>query len=310
MSLVDGKSTIGTEHKIGGSMLTGSIVALVTPFTQQGNVDFNALEAIVNWHCDAGTDAIVVMGTTGESATMSHDEHIMVVAAVAELVDGRIGVIAGNGSNATAEAVHLTERMATLPIQGFLNVNPYYNKPSQRGLIAHYKACAAASDLPQLLYNVPGRTAADVLPEQVAELAQIPNIVGIKEATGDLTRVAQLKALCGDDFILLSGDDGTGCDFMLQGGHGVISVTANVMPAQMKAMVTAATSGDVAAAKAIDAEMAVIHEAMFVQSNPIPVKWALAKMGKMDANYRLPMTEPELPQQQHIELALKQAGLI
>ncbi|MBR9907988.1 MAG: 4-hydroxy-tetrahydrodipicolinate synthase [Gammaproteobacteria bacterium] len=291
-------------------MLTGSIVALVTPFTQQGNVDFNALEALVNWHCEAGTDAIVAMGTTGESATMSHDEHILVVSAVAELAAGRIAVIAGNGSNATAEAVHLTERMASLPIQGFLNVNPYYNKPSQRGLLAHYKACAEASDLPQLLYNVPGRTAADILPEQVAELAQIPNIVGIKEATGDVARVALLKQLCGDDFILLSGDDGTGCEFMLQGGHGVISVTANVMPAQMKAMVAAATQGDAPTAKAIDAQMAVIHEAMFVQSNPIPVKWALSLMGKLEANYRLPMTEPELLQQQHIEQALKQAELI
>lgn len=310
MLLQGGKSTIAVEQIIGGSMLTGSIVALVTPFTQQGNVDFNALEALVNWHCEAGTDAIVAMGTTGESATMSHDEHILVVSAVAELAAGRIAVIAGNGSNATAEAVHLTERMASLPIQGFLNVNPYYNKPSQRGLLAHYKACAEASDLPQLLYNVPGRTAADILPEQVAELAQIPNIVGIKEATGDVARVALLKQLCGDDFILLSGDDGTGCEFMLQGGHGVISVTANVMPAQMKAMVAAATQGDAPTAKAIDAQMAVIHEAMFVQSNPIPVKWALSLMGKLEANYRLPMTEPELLQQQHIEQALKQAELI
>ena len=291
-------------------MLTGSIVALVTPFTQQGNVDFNALEALVNWHCEAGTDAIVAMGTTGESATMSHDEHIMVVAAVAELVAGRMAVIAGNGSNATAEAVHLTERMASLPIQGFLNVNPYYNKPSPSGLIAHYKACAEASDLPQLLYNVPGRTAFDVQPELVAELAQIPNIVGIKEATGDVTRVLKLKQLCGDDFILLSGDDGTGCEFMLQGGHGVISVTANVMPAQMKAMVSAATTGDAATAKAIDAQMAVVHEAMFVESNPIPVKWALSLMDKLEANYRLPMTAPELLHQQHIEQALKQAELI
>ncbi|CUA85145.1 4-hydroxy-tetrahydrodipicolinate synthase [Pseudidiomarina woesei] len=310
MLLQGGKSTIAVAQIIGGSMLTGSIVALVTPFTQQGNVDYNALEALVNWHCEAGTDAIVAMGTTGESATMSHDEHILVVSAVAELAAGRIDVIAGNGSNATAEAVHLTERMANLPIQGFLNVNPYYNKPSQRGLLAHYKACAEASDLPQLLYNVPGRTAADILPEQVAELAQIPNIVGIKEATGDVSRVAQLKQLCGNEFILLSGDDGTGCEFMLQGGHGVISVTANVMPAQMKAMVTAATNGDAATAKAIDAQMAVIHEAMFVQSNPIPVKWALSLMGKLEANYRLPMTEPELLQQQHIEQALKQAELI
>lgn len=310
LSLACGKSTMRRTLKIGGNMLTGSIVALVTPFTHQGNVDFNALEELVNWHCKAGTDAIVAMGTTGESATMSHEEHIMVVAAVAEIADGRISVIAGNGSNATAEAVMLTERMSSLPIQGFLNVNPYYNKPSQRGLLAHYKACAEASELPQLLYNVPGRTASDILPEQVAELAQIPNIVGIKEATGDVARVELLRKLCGDDFILLSGDDPTGCEFMLLGGHGVISVTANVVPEKMKAMVVAATAGDAATAKAIDAEMVSIHEAMFVQSNPIPVKWALAQMGKLEANYRLPMTEPELPQQQHIEQTLKQAGLI
>lgn len=291
-------------------MLRGSIVALVTPFTQQGNVDFNALEELVNWHIEAGTDGIVAMGTTGESATMSHDEHIMVVGAVAEIAAGRIMVIAGNGSNATSEAVMLTERMSHLPISGFLNVNPYYNKPSLRGLIEHYKACAAASELPQLLYNVPGRTGYDLLPEQVAELAKIPNIVGIKEATGDVSRVAVLQEYCGDEFILLSGDDITGCEFMLQGGHGVISVTANVMPAKMKAMVTAATTGDIATATALDQEMQPVHDAMFVQANPIPVKWALAKMGKVEPFYRLPMTEPELPQQQHIEQTLQHAGLI
>ncbi|WP_369742385.1 4-hydroxy-tetrahydrodipicolinate synthase [Pseudidiomarina sp. PP-1MA] len=291
-------------------MLTGSIVALVTPFTQQGNIDYTELEALVNWHCEAGTDGIVAMGTTGEAATMSHDEHVDVVSAVAEIAAGRIAVIAGNGSNSTAEAVNLTERMSHLPLAGFLNVNPYYNKPSLRGLIAHYTACTQASDLPQLLYNVPGRTAADLLPEQVAELAQIPNIVGIKEATGDLTRVAQLEELCGKDFILLSGDDPTACEFLLRGGHGVISVTANVVPAQMKQMISAAVAGEREQAERIDSELAALHEAMFVQANPIPVKWALALMDKLRPVYRLPMTEPELPQQQHIEHILKQAGLI
>ncbi len=291
-------------------MFSGSIVALVTPFTQYGNVDFTELATLVNWHCEAGTDAIVAMGTTGESATMSHDEHVAVVSAIAELVDGRIKVIAGNGSNATAEAVALTERMASLPIAGFLNVNPYYNKPSQRGLVEHYKACVEASDLPQLLYNVPGRTAADVVPEDVAELAQLPNIVGIKEATGDVARVAQLKQLCGDDFIVLSGDDPTACEFMLNGGDGVISVTANIVPDKMKAMVNAALAGNKEEALALNAELAALHDTMFVQANPIPVKWALSLMNKIEAVYRLPMTEPELPQQQHIEQTLKQAGLI
>ena len=291
-------------------MLTGSIVALVTPFTSQGNVDFAFLEALVNWHVEQGTDAIVAMGTTGESATMSHDEHVMVVSAITELAAGRIAVIAGNGSNSTSEAVHLTERMSHLPLAGFLNVNPYYNKPSQCGLMAHYRACCEASDLPQLLYNVPSRTGADLLPEQIAELATLPNIVGIKEATGDISRVAQLRELCGDDFILLSGDDPTGCDFMLQGGRGVISVTANVMPALMKRMVTAALAGEADTAHNYDQQMATIRAAMFVQANPIPVKWALSLMGKLQPHYRLPMTEPELAQQHHIEQTLKQAGLI
>ncbi|PTB89778.1 4-hydroxy-tetrahydrodipicolinate synthase [Pseudidiomarina aestuarii] len=291
-------------------MLTGSIVALVTPFTDKGNVDYTQLQELVDWHVAEGTDAIVAMGTTGESATMSHQEHVQVVSAITELAAGRIAVIAGNGSNATAEAVYLTEKMNHLPLAGFLNVNPYYNKPSLRGLIEHYKACAEASDKPQLLYNVPGRTAADVTPDFVAELASIPNIVGIKEATGDLSRVEQLRTLCGPDFILLSGDDPTGCEFMLRGGQGVISVTANVAPRKMKAMVDAARAGEQAIATALDAELGALHEAMFVQANPIPVKWALSLMGKMQPNYRLPMTPPELPEQQHIEDTLKQAGIL
>lgn len=292
------------------TMLKGSIVALVTPFTRQGNIDYSELEALVNWHCDSGTDAIVAMGTTGESATLSHDEHVAVVNAVAELADGRVSVIAGNGSNSTAESVYLTERMGQLPIAGFLNVNPYYNKPSPQGLIAHYTACAEASDKPQLLYNVPGRTCYDILPEQVAQLAEIDNIVGIKEATGDCQRVAQLKQLCGPDFIILSGDDPSACEFMLQGGDGVISVTANVAPAEMKAMVDAARAHDHELASALDAKLAALHHAMFLESNPIPVKWALALMGRLQAFYRLPLTEPELVNQQAIEQTLKEAGFI
>ncbi|CAB0150196.1 4-hydroxy-tetrahydrodipicolinate synthase [Pseudidiomarina piscicola] len=291
-------------------MLTGSIVALVTPFTEQGNVDYSALASLVNWHVEQGTDAIVAMGTTGESATMSHDEHIMVVSAICELADGRLHVIAGNGSNATSEAVHLTERMAHLPLAGFLNVNPYYNNPSRRGLMEHYRACCSASDLPQLLYNVPSRTGADMTPDLVAELAEIQTIVGIKEASGDVSRVAELRKLCGSNFILLSGDDSSSCDFLLEGGNGVISVTANLMPAQMKEMVTAACTAHHQRAKQLDAEMQAVHTAMFAQANPIPVKWALGCMGKLEPNYRLPMTAPELPQQQHIEQTLKQAGLI
>jgi len=292
------------------TMLKGSIVALVTPFTRQGNIDYSELEALVNWHCEAGTDGIVAMGTTGESATLSHDEHVAVVNAVAELADGRVSVIAGNGSNSTAESVYLTERMGQLPIAGFLNVNPYYNKPSPRGLVAHYSACAEASDKPQLLYNVPGRTCYDILPEQVAALAEIENIVGIKEATGDCDRVAQLRKLCGPDFIILSGDDPSARQFMLEGGDGVISVTANVAPAEMKAMVDAARALDSGLAESLDAKLAALHKAMFLESNPIPVKWALALMGRLQAFYRLPLTEPELVNQQAIEQTLKEAGFI
>lgn len=291
-------------------MLKGSIVALVTPFTRQGNVDYSELEALVNWHCDAGTQAIVAMGTTGESATLSHDEHIAVVGAVAEIAAGRVGVIAGNGSNSTAEAVYLTERMSEFAIDGFLNVNPYYNKPSMKGLVAHYRACAEASDKPQLLYNVPGRTAFDVKPELVAELAQIDNIVGIKEATGDVARVAQLREYCGTDFILLSGDDPTACDFILAGGDGVISVTANIVPAAMRAMIDAARAAQTADASQLDAQLQPLHDVMFIEANPIPVKWALALMGRMSAFYRLPLTEPELVSQQAIEQQLKAAKLI
>lgn len=291
-------------------MLKGSIVALVTPFTRQGNIDYSELEALVNWHCESGTDAIVAMGTTGESATLSHDEHVAVVSAVSELAGNRVAVIAGNGSNSTAESVYLTERMAQLPIAGFLNVNPYYNKPSHKGLMAHYQACAEASDKPQLLYNVPGRTCYDLKPEQVAELATIENIVGIKEATGDCQRVAKLRELCGPDFILLSGDDPTACEFILQGGDGVISVTANICPDKMKAMVTAARAGHEEEAKQIDQQLVTLHDAMFIESNPIPVKWALARMGRLQAFYRLPLTEPELVNQQAIEQAIQQAGLV
>ncbi|RUO79191.1 4-hydroxy-tetrahydrodipicolinate synthase [Pseudidiomarina taiwanensis] len=291
-------------------MLKGSIVALVTPFTERGNIDYSRLQQLVDWHCEAGTDAIVAMGTTGEATMMRHDEHIAVVSAVTEIAAGRIAVIAGNGSNSTAEAVHLTEKMDHLPLAGFLNVNPYYNKPSQRGLVLHYEACAAASDKPQLLYNVPCRTGTDLLPEHVAEIAQIDNIVGIKEATGDIQRIQQLRERCGDDFILLSGDDSTACDFILNGGQGVISVTANVVPAQLKAMVAAASAGATELALELNDKLAPLHAAMFVEANPIAVKWALSLMGKIDANYRLPMTPPELPQQQEIEQTLRTAGLI
>ncbi|RUO81464.1 4-hydroxy-tetrahydrodipicolinate synthase [Idiomarina tyrosinivorans] len=291
-------------------MLKGSIVALVTPFTKYGNIDYSELEFLVEQHIRAGTDAIVAVGTTGESTTLTHDEHIDVVRAVTEISAGRIGVIAGNGSNSTAEAVQLTERMGILPIDGFLNVTPYYNKPMPDGLLAHYSACAAASDKPQILYNVPGRTASDMTPDIVERLAEIDNIVGIKEATGDVERVQQLRQRCGESFILLSGDDPTSKDFMLAGGDGVISVTANIAPEQMKALVDAACAGDAERAAAIDKQLVPLHQMLFIESNPIPVKWALALMGWLQANYRLPLTAPTEGHQAEIRRVLERAHLI
>jgi len=291
-------------------MLTGSMVALVTPFTSNGNVDYKLLAELVEFHVQYGTDAIVSVGTTGESPTLNHDEHVDVVRATVELADGRIRVIAGNGSNSTQEAVQLTERIAVLGVDGFLNVTPYYNKPSRRGLLEHYKHVSEASDLPQFLYNVPGRTGCDMLPELVAELAQNQNIVGIKEATGEVERVAELQRLCGHDFLLLSGDDPTAREFMLAGGHGVISVTANLMPQTMKRMVDAACRGDRAAAEEFDAKLASLHQALFIEANPIPVKWAMARLGWIQPNYRLPLTPPELENEKVIEQALRDAGYL
>lgn len=291
-------------------MLTGSMVALVTPFTKQGNVDYNLLAELVELHIKQGTDAIVAVGTTGESPTLTHDEHVDVIRATVEIAAGRIKVIAGNGSNATAECVQLTERMANIGVDGLLNVTPYYNKPSRSGLLAHYKAAAEASDIPQILYNVPGRTCCDLSTDLVAELAQIPNIVGIKEATGDVSRVHAIKKACGPDFVLLSGDDPTACEFLLQGGDGVISVTANLAPKAIKALVDAARRGDREQAEAIDVPLRELHDKLFIESNPIPVKWAMARLGWINEFYRLPLTSPELESQKAIEAALQNAGLL
>ena len=291
-------------------MLKGSIVALVTPFTKYGNIDYSELEYLVNRHCEAGTDAIVAVGTTGESTTLSHEEHIDVVSAMVELAAGRISVIGGNGSNSTSEAVQLTEKMTHIGVDGFLNVTPYYNKPSLTGLMAHFQACADASDKPQILYNVPGRTALDMAPEMIEVLAGIDNVVGVKEATGDVSRVSELRRRCGDDFILLSGDDPTAREFMLAGGDGVISVTANVAPAQIKALVQAGARGDRDKAEEIDAQLEQLHQVLFIESNPIPVKWALALMGWCSANYRLPLTPPEPQNQERIEAVLAELGLL
>ncbi|GAA5219281.1 4-hydroxy-tetrahydrodipicolinate synthase [Corallincola platygyrae] len=292
-------------------MFAGSIVALVTPMDADGAVDFDALQKLVEFHIESGTNGIVAVGTTGESATLSFEEHLGVVRKIVEYAAGRIPVIAGTGANATAEAIYLTKQLEDSGISGCLSVTPYYNKPTQEGLYQHFKAIAEASRLPQILYNVPGRTAVDLLPETVARLAKLDNIVGIKEATGDLSRLHEIKALVDDDFILLSGDDATGREFLLQGGDGVISVTNNLAPAAMAAMCKHARSGEKAKAAALDEPLSLLHDKLFVEANPIPVKWALYRMGLIpQPGLRLPLTTLSDNAQSEVEKALKHAGLV
>ncbi|USD36377.1 4-hydroxy-tetrahydrodipicolinate synthase [Ferrimonas sp. SCSIO 43195] len=292
-------------------MFSGSIVALVTPLLADGAVDYVALNELVEFHIEQGTDAIVAVGTTGESATLNPDEHIQVVAAVVKAVAGRIPVIGGAGANATAEAIELTRRCEAVGVDATLSVTPYYNKPTQAGLIAHYSAIEAIATKPIILYNVPGRTCCDLLPETTAVLAKLPGIIAIKDATGDLSRVPVLQQLCPDDFLLFSGDDPTSMEFIGLGGHGVISVTNNVAPACFKAMCDAAARGDMAAAKASNDKLIGLYSALFAEANPIPVKWALAEMGKMPlATLRLPLTELSEAHYDTVRHALVQAGVL
>lgn len=290
-------------------MFGGSIVALVTPMDAEGKVDYGALKALVDWHVAAGTSAIVAVGTTGESATLDFDEHESVVARTVEYAAGRVPVIAGTGANATNEAIELTARVAGSGVAACLSVTPYYNKPTQEGLFQHFKAIAESSPLPQILYNVPGRTGVDLLPATVARLAAIPNIIGIKEATGKLERLSQIQALCGPDFLTFSGDDATALPFMAVGGHGVISVTANVAPKAMADLCRLASSGEIKAAHAIDQRLRLLHEKLFVEANPIPVKWALYRQGRIATPLlRLPLTELSPSFHAVIDEALAAAG--
>lgn len=271
-------------------MIQGSIVALVTPMTEDGSIDYENLRKLVEFHIDQGTDSIVAVGTTGESATLNEDEHCEVIKSVVDYAAGRIPIIAGTGANSTTEAIQLTRRAKEAGADACLLVTPYYNKPTQQGLYLHYKAVAEAVDIPQILYNVPGRTACDMLPETVARLAEIDNIVGIKEATGKLERVKPLRELCGDDFALYTGDDATSCEFCLMGGNGTITVTGNVAPRLVHEMIAAAIDGDRETALAIDSKLIGLHKHLFIQSNPIPVKWALSEMGLIHKGIRLPLT--------------------
>lgn len=292
-------------------MFSGSIVALVTPFKENGSIDFDQLEKLVEFHIEQGTDGIVAVGTTGESTTLSMDEHVQVVKKIVELTAGRIPIIGGNGSNSTSEAIELTERLSDTGISAMLCVTPYYNKPPQRGLIAHFKAVAAATDIPQILYNVPGRTQCDLLPETVAILSREKNIIGIKEATGNLSRLSEIKALCDDDFILLSGDDGTGMEFMLQGGDGVISVTNNVAPKLMSEMCRFALSNNREQATLINNKLQALNDNLFVEANPIPVKWCVQKMSAIkNGSLRLPLVELDSQYHDVLIQAMKDADVL
>lgn len=290
--------------------IRGSIVALVTPMHGDGAVDWERLRKLVDWHVEQGTHAIVAVGTTGESATLGFEEHDLVVREVISAARGRVPVIAGTGANSTEEAIRLTRDARRDGADACLLVTPYYNKPTQEGLYRHHLAIAEAVDIPQILYNVPGRTACDMLPETVERLSRIGNIVGIKEATGNLERIREIRERCGPDFMIYSGDDATAVEAMLMGADGDISVTANVAPAAMASMCEAALAGDVARARALDASINALHRDLFVESNPIPVKWALQQMGLIDSGIRLPLTPLSPAAQEVLRTTLVQCGLL
>jgi 4-hydroxy-tetrahydrodipicolinate synthase len=271
-------------------MFQGSIVAMVTPMNRDGLVDEEALARLVEFHVENGTDAIVAVGTTGESATLDNEEHCHVIGRVVELAAGRLPVIGGTGANSTREAIHLTGMAKDAGVDACLLVTPYYNKPTQHGLYQHFKAIAEAVDIPQILYNVPGRTACDMLPDVVEQLSRIDNIVGIKEASGEVERFGELVTRCGADFDVLSGEDHLALESMIAGGRGVISVTANVAPAAMHEMCSLALDGDIEGARRVDTRLRDLHAAMFLESNPIPAKWALQDMGMIQEGIRLPLT--------------------
>ena len=270
-------------------MLQGSMVAIVTPMFEDGSLDLAALRGLIDFHIDAGTDAIVIVGTTGESPTVDVAEHCLLIKTTVEHVAGRIAVVAGTGANSTSEAIELTAKAKKLGVDACLLVTPYYNKPTQEGLYQHFVAVAAAVDIPQILYNVPGRTSCDMSNDTVLRLAKVNNIVGIKDATGGIERGTDLLLRAPKDFAIYSGDDATGMALMLLGGHGVISVTANVAPKLMHEMCVAAMAGSVKKACEINAKLFGLHQKLFVEANPIPVKWVLQQMGLIKTGIRLPM---------------------
>jgi len=291
-------------------MFHGSMVALVTPMHADGAVDFESLAQLVDFHVENGTDAIVAMGTTGESATLDEEEHCDVIRRVVQDAAGRIPVIAGTGANSTREAIDLTRCAQKAGADACLLVTPYYNKPTQEGLYLHFRAVAEAVAIPQILYNVPGRTAVDMLPATVARLAEIPNIIGIKEATGDLARGKEILDLCGDKLDLFSGDDATAMDLILAGAKGDISVTANVAPRAMHDMCSAALEGNRLVAETINAPLMGLHKNLFLEANPIPVKWALCEMGLIPEGIRLPLTPLSESCHEPLREAMRAAGVL
>jgi 4-hydroxy-tetrahydrodipicolinate synthase len=290
-------------------MITGSIVALVTPMHVDGSVDWAALERLLDLHLEAGTAAIGAVGTTGESATLSVPEHCEVIKHCVDYIAGRIPIIAGTGSNSTWEAIELTEAAAAAGADACLLVTPYYNRPTQRGLFEHFKAVAEAVAIPQILYNVPGRTAVDMANDTVVRLAELDNITGIKDATGDPARGRELIERCGKSIAIYSGDDPTAMELILAGGHGNISVSANVAPALMAQLCAAALAGDRAAAETINQRLAGLNDALFLEANPIPVKWALQERGLIGAGIRLPLTTLDEQYQAAVVAAMEAAGV-
>jgi 4-hydroxy-tetrahydrodipicolinate synthase len=287
----------------------GSIVALVTPFDEQNRIDYDALRRLIEFHIGAGTNGLVIAGTTGESATLGKGEHVELIRRAAEMVEGRIPVIAGTGSNSTRQTVDLSLEVADAAIDGYLLVVPYYNKPVQEGLYQHFRTIADAVDKPIMLYNVPGRTVADVLPETVARLADHANIIGLKDATGDMGRMREHQALLPGDFKYYSGDDFTTLEFLKLGGHGVVTVSGNVAPRQVSDMCRAVTDGDIEKAAEIDQSLQPLNTALFVESNPIPVKWALHEMGLISSSIRLPLTTYADEFHEQMKDAMKTAGI-
>ena len=291
-------------------MLQGSMVAIVTPMFDDGSLDLDALRALIDFHINAGTDGVVIVGTTGESPTVDLDEHCLLIQTTVEYVNGRIAVVAGTGANSTSEAIELTAKAKALGVDACLLVTPYYNKPTQEGLYQHFAAIAAAVDIPQILYNVPGRTSCDMSNDTVLRLASIKNIVGIKDATGGIERGTDLLLRAPKEFAIYSGDDATGMALMLLGSHGVISVTANVAPKLMHEMCVAAMTGNVKKACEINAKLFALHQKLFIEANPIPVKWVLQQMGLIKMGIRLPMVNLSPQFHDVLRAAMRQAELV